>query len=402
MAKLDEFTPLFHRIYSVYFRTVRRILKTIHANKNKSNYAVDLSFISEADLKQIIQSNAFPDDAKETTSNNNALIDKLQEWLIISPAEEIDNAYTSSLYPFTRPQTTLEKHWLGTIARNPHFDLFVASDEDKQLQKQMLQQPSLYNPEMWVMYDQFTDGDNFSEPLYKENFQIVLKAVQEQKYLNFEYFSNNYKEKYDMKNVIPLKLEYSPKNDKFRLLAITNGQYGIYNISNIKGDCKLGETIAPEILKKSEKIKPSHLTATIEVTNSRNALQRTLLALSDYKKEVQYLRKDKSSPVYHREMSQTNLSIEDTSKHPGLDVYQITIYYLESDIKELAIRILSMGHLLKVVASDSPRNEGLYKNAISLSDEITSRIKKQLKMRATNQAIKAKTTKQQVQATEKA
>lgn len=155
---------------------------------------------------------------------------------------------------------------------------------------------------------------------------------------------------YTVENVIPLRIEYSPKNDKFRLLAVTNGSYGIYNMSNIKDNCKSVYPIPAKELMEARKLKPNKLTAVIEIYDSRNALQRALIAFSDYEKEVEFARKDKSSCIFQREAVQKKQTI---SQAKSLIVYKMTITYYKTDEIELLIRILGMGHLVKVVESDS-------------------------------------------------
>ena len=112
-------------------------------------------------------------------------------------------------------------------------------------------------------------------------------------------------------------------DDQFRYLLNDYEKLGIIKSSNGK----------PKIymLNDDIEITPSMLTAIqfFSETDDRNALQRALLAFSDYKKSVIYVKQQNK-----------------------LDIYQMTLEYFPFDETELLIRILSMGHLVKVIVSE--------------------------------------------------
>lgn len=363
MSKAQNINPLFHRIYSGYFKTVRKIINSAvkydKANpENKSisgkgirNIITDESIYSK--YQDLLDDNYSdnPDNRAEEIINTryNEIHGKLYKLWHLFKKDESGN-YTTTLSNVTRPQTSLEKRWLRTISEDPRFKLFVSVAEEKKLCQSLQEYTPLYNADTVVCFDQFTDGDDYSSQLYQSNFYTVLNALKKHRYLSFDYLANKDNRLYTVENVIPLRIEYSPKNDKFRLLAVTNGSYGIYNMSNIKDNCKSVYPIPAKELMEARKLKPNKLTAVIEIYDSRNALQRALIAFSDYEKEVEFARKDKSSCIFQREAVQKKRTI---SQAKSLIVYKMTITYYKTDEIELLIRILGMGHLVKVVESDS-------------------------------------------------
>lgn len=322
MPKTDSMNFIFNRVYSAYFKTIRKIINAaVPISKEQSQ-------ISREEINRIISDQAFKVSHRE-------IIDKLKEPWYLFIADDKNNCITH-LRNVTRPQTTLEKQWLYTISKDNRSRLFNLNlDENKKIK-------ALYEPEMWVMYDKFQNGDDYSNPLYRQNFQILLRAINEGFYISFHYFSNNTSLSAMVEQVIPLKLEYSPKNDKFRLLAVTNGSFGIYNLNNIQDLCQYQDKIPQELLQRAKNIIPETKTAIIEITDERNALQRALLSFSDYEKSITYIKK-----------------IHD------FEVYRMELKYLPDNEKELVIRLLSMGHLVKVI--ESPQ----------LAQQIRERIQKQ-------------------------
>lgn len=309
MPKADSINPLFHRIYSVYFKTVRKIINKAFANEGQSGS------ISRKEIDKIIKDEAFKVSHMEISNN----LHQLWKLFLCNDLQ----TYHTELGNVTRPQTTLEKQWLYSIAADQRSKLFnVTLPNNKKIHP-------LYNPDTLVMYDKFQDGDNYQDQTYIQNFRSILSAIKEERYLEFEYFSNTTHTFIKATSVIPLKLEYSPKNDKFRLLAITNNSFGIYNLKNIQCQCQIQDKIPQNLLQNAKKFEPTKNTAVIEITNDRNALQRALLSFSDYKKSVVYI-----------------------GQRNEFDIYKMELEYLPSDETELLIRILTMGHLVKVIASE--------------------------------------------------
>lgn len=388
MSQFNHIIPLFHKIYSVYFKTVSRILEQLSQKETA---------LSAKDINQIIKANAFPSDAKSSKEQKAALLTQLQEWSILILNE--NGLYESELRNIIRPQTTLEKQWLLTIQNHRTFSLFA---DVTQLPKQwsdakQTTQP-LYQADSFELFDKFSDGDDYNNELYKENFRNLLQAIKEHRYISFQYHTNTEQKTISIDRIIPVNLEYSPKNDKFRLLAFDRKylelahkpkefkqaiiRQTIFNLSNFQSSCQLHETLTEQEKQKLKQVsakysKQPKSVAVIELVDARNALQRALISFSDYQKEVMQLDAVCTNDVvYARECAQ--LAVQGKPAPDSFKKYRIILRYLPTDEKELVIRILGMGHLVKVlpqtIKNAGLKNEEILLTAPTLLQDILKRI----------------------------
>jgi hypothetical protein len=194
----------------------------------------------------------------------------------------------------------------------------------------------LYPPNTFVYYDRYHDGDPFDDPGYIWRFQTILTALREKKWLRLHFLGRN--------NVphfwrcIPYKLEYSAKDDKFRLISANKRSTLSINLARID-QCFLLEPC------KDEEYRPLAMKKRIlvlELTDNRNALERVMLHFSHLEKETE--------------------RIDD--RH-----YRLTLHYEKDDETELLIRVLSFGHVLKVISPDQ------------FKEKLKNRITKQMQLR---------------------
>ena len=116
---------------------------------------------------------------------------------------------------------------------------------------------------------------------------------------------------------IPYRMEYSEKDDKFRVLVSRKRQAAIINLVRVRS-CELLDEYD---LKGYREPKPRLREMVLDLYDERNALERVLLHFSHFEKETVRL----------------------DSKH-----YQIKLRYEHEDETELLIRVLSFGPVLKV------------------------------------------------------
>ena len=121
----------------------------------------------------------------------------------------------------------------------------------------------------------------------------------------------------------PERLEYSEKDDKFRIITRGDRFVSTVNLSKIHG-CSLynGE----HRLSSASVHKPSCASVTIKITDERNALERVMMHFAHFEKQAERL--DKKT-------------------------YILTIKYDKSDEMEMVIRILSFGPMVTVVEPES-------------------------------------------------
>ena len=300
---------LFHEIYGAYFRTVARLLQE-----------AGNAGISDKRMMEIISEHAFAESVL-------VIPDKLRsgEWPLLKVREDPasgQKVFTSVLkHRPERPLTLLEKQWLKSIISDPRIRLFLYREEDisdlEEAEKLLSDVQPLYDLEMFEYYDRFADGDDYRDPAYVQHFHTVLQAIHEKRMIFAEYTGN--RRRSSKRLYFPYGIEYSSKDDKFRVLCRTvKGIPYTINISRI-GWCEIRRKASPEEMELSE-IRKTYVD--LELTDERNALQRAMLHFSDLQKETE----------------------KADGKH-----YKIRLYYYRDDETEIVIRILSFGPMIKVI-----------------------------------------------------
>lgn len=287
---------LFNEIYSSYFNVVADVL----ARACEGN-------IKENDINRIITEKAFGESVLNIPS---AL--KNQEWKLLTKEME-----TPLLSPPTMPLTALQKQWLKALLNDPRIKLFNPSEEGLEDVEPLYQQE-------WIEYfDRYSDGDDYEDEQYIENFRLILQAFREYRKITVKFKGHRGRMIYRV--CIPYKLEYSSKDDKFRLIAITDNRGGngsvTVNLSRLKAVKLLGqypsEEYRPPETRKRE--------LTVELVNERNCLERFMLHFSHLEKEAEKL----------------------DNTH-----YRVRLKYDRDDETEILIRIISFGAKVKVLSPD--------------------------------------------------
>lgn len=230
----------------------------------------------------------------------------------------------------TMPLTTLQKQWLKALLCDPRIQLFdppMDGLEDVE---------PLYPPDTFVYYDRYNDGDPFKDPGYIKRFRCILSAIRHKRWLRIQFTGHNGKAHYW--RCIPYKLEYSSKDDKFRLISANKRDTLSINLARIQ-QCFMLESYT------EEEYQPRAMKQRIlvlELKDERNALERAMLHFSHLNKETERI---------------------------GEDLYKITLFYEREDETELLIRVLSFGPVLKVVFPGD------------FTEKLVQRLKKQKEMR---------------------
>ena len=286
---------LFSEIYGTYYHTVAKILSK----------ALSGSLDSRA-LREIVQNMAF-DESLLTIPDSL----RTHKWPLLTP-----DLSTPLLQEPTMPLTMLEKRWMKALLLDPRMALFdpdTTGLEDVE---------PLFRPEWLVYFDRYTDGDNYSDPKYIRNFHTVLEALRGKKQLEILY-DDGKRNRYRMA-VSPQYLEYSEKDDRFRLAA-EGYRPLMLNLSRIES-CTLLEKDA---FTTGQDFRHSR-SLTVELTDERDTLARVLLHFSHLEKETKRL----------------------DDAH-----YRVTLHYDENDETEMLIRILSFGPVVQVTEPESFRQK---------------------------------------------
>ena len=279
---------IFNELYSAYYNTVAKIIKEILGGGADS----------EA-VRKIIRENAF----EESMLNIFPAI-KEERWQVITKKYE-----TPLKHIPTMPLTLLQRRWLKAILADERIRLF-----DVQVEGLDDVEP-LFTKDDYRIYDQYLDGDNFQDEEYIARFRLLLHALHNQLPVKAEMVSR--KGDTFCARFIPEKIEYSEKDNKFRVLVSGCRYLTTVNIARIT-KCSLYSGNR-EIRPTRREAKLS--TVTVTVTDERNALERTMLHFAHFEKQVEKI---------------------------GDKKYRLTVKYDSDDELEMVIRVLSFGPLVEV------------------------------------------------------
>lgn len=300
---------LFSEVYGIYYNVLAKLLER----------SVDGTLTRES-MNTIIREKGFEESILTIPE---AL--ESQTWPLIK-----EDFSTPLQHKPTLPLTTLQKQWLKALLSDPRIKLFdppMDGLEDVE---------PLYPPNTFVYYDRYNDGDPFTEPGYIKRFRCILSAIRHKRWLRIQFTGHNGKPHYW--RCIPYKLEYSAKDDKFRLISANKRDTLSINLARITNCFMLEpyteEEYQPRTMKQRILI--------LELKDERNALERAMLHFSHLNKETERI---------------------------GEDLYKITLFYEREDETELLIRVLSFGPVLKVVFPDD------------FTEKLVQRLKKQKEMR---------------------
>ena len=284
---------LFHEIYGVYYRSVAEMLRLAVGGR-----------LTEKDMKSICDSCAFTDSHIEIIS---AI--KSERWKLIR-----SDMTTPIRHEPDIPLTSLELSWLKAVSLDKRIKLF---DVDTDFLNDI---EPLFLPEDYVVFEQYADGDPFEDEHYIDIFRTLLKAVRERKKVTFEY--NSSKGTHRRITGDPYELEYSEKDDKFRVKIADCRFADVLNLAGIE-KCEVIGSARP-----SEQISSfsSEEYFIAELTDERNALERFMLHFSHFRKEASEISDDR---------------------------YRIKIFYDKNDETELVIRVLSFGQFIKITEPQS-------------------------------------------------
>lgn len=285
--RLEMMLMLFHEVYGCYYHCVGEMI----------NLAIDNKLTNE-NMLSIIHQYAFEESHLHIIPSLNE-----KKWQIFDKP-----FHTPLQHHYSLPLTLLEKRWLKTISLDPKIKLFSLDFPD------LDNIQPLFTQDDYVIYDQYQDGDPYDDDSYQEIFQLSLKAIRYKKAMKVHYLEKEM-------ICIPYHIEYSLKDDKFRLYVIHQNKKKILNIHKIKSIELLNEysqdiSIFP----------PSKKYFVLNIYDERNALERVMTHFADLQKQAEQI--DKNN-------------------------YKVKIYYETQDETEMIIRVLSFGPLIKVIEPDS-------------------------------------------------
>lgn len=303
-------SELFSELYNCYFQVIRSLLE-------------QKTTISEQELQYRIQSACFEESILY-------LLPKLTDkgWGFYEKKNGV--LHTRLSENFYVPLTDLQKSYLKAILSDEKIGLFLDEEELKQINAALADVKPLFTPGDFYYYDRFADKDNYADADYKKHFRTILSAIQNREYIDVAYESRHQRRLH--RKYLPCRLEYSIKNDCFRLLAIETRAQGrkqivTLNIQRIVDVVPTGMTVhrLPDISRLYKRSR-YHEPVRVLIQNRRNALERAMLQFANYEKSTRRLDED---------------------------TYECLIYYNQDMETELLIEILSFGPMLKVVGNEA-------------------------------------------------
>ncbi len=347
-SKKNTSPSFFSEIYGAYFRTVRKILGS--------------STLTRRQINKITEENAFRDSILYIPSSIIPNSEGKSDWGLLKSAT--DGEYKSLVKSTPTPMTVLQKRWLKSKLSDSRIKLFLDDEGFDKLTRLLEDVEPLYSDDTFFCFDKFSDGDCYESESYRSSFRLLLSAIKAKSLVHIDYTSA--KGNVISAEYLPLRFEYSDKNDKLRLICSKayisdNKAYGFdscirMNLSRIKSvslsSCSC--TSEPDI---SLSDKRSYVY--LEVTHDRNGIERFMVEFAPFEKRT----------VYNAEA----------------DSCCVMLMYPTDDESEILIRLLSFGGVIRVL---NPKDvnpsdfltEELDINSMTAShiaDDIAKRVKAQ-------------------------
>lgn len=309
---------IFHEVYGAYFRTVGQIVNAIlESNDQPERHGIGYDRFCE-----IVDEYAFRESSgvKSASSNllANAIDNNTYQGVVNAKIEQGKTIYSTFLKHKVRmPLTTLEKRWLKTISEDPRVRLFDCKFPD------LSDVEPLYRTEDIYYCGQYSLGDDYGSEKYVSIFKEVFKAIKEKRYLNITYASLH--EGIFCGIVEPQRLQYSIKEDRFRLFALLNGELRTFNLSRIQS-CEAGGKLGIV----SSQQYPETAYAEVLLSNRRSTLERFLLYFSNYERRTKLL----DNGLFH-----------------------VRVDYPKQDETEVLVNILSFSPMAKIIAPEEMKEK---------------------------------------------
>ena len=284
---------IFSELYSAYYNAIASIIAEVIEGEH-----------SEKELQKVVAERAFGESVLTIMPSF-----KSEKWQLVHP-----DLTTALEHKPTMPLTTLQKQWLKAITLDPRMKLFGVEIPGLEGVE------PLFTQEDYHVYDKYSDGDPFEDEEYIRQFRVILEAMRKGTQIKFE-MTNRFGKPMFIR-CHPVRLEYSEKDDKFRL--VTAGWRSVSTVNLAKMRACVHYT-GEKPLDNEEREKQYDIIV-LKVTDERNALERVMLHFAHFEKQAEKLDKN---------------------------TYLLKIKYAHDDEPEMVIRILSFGPLVEVMGSEN-------------------------------------------------
>ena len=288
---------IFSELYGAYYNAVAAILRAASDHP-----------LTREEMRELVGRYAFGESILTISSALEA-----GRWQLLSP----DGRSVLRHSP-TMPLTALEKSWLNAVSADPRMRLFT--DEPPLFPDA----EPLFRQDDLLLFDRYADGDPYEDEGYIRRFRLIIDAVRSRRPLRIG--MKTAKGRFSRPELLPERLEYSEKDDKFRLIGL-DARFGrrVVNLGRVT-ECTLSDT-PPEVFARHADTSggPEMRTVEFELRNERKALERALLHFAHFRKEAEKL---------------------DDGR------YRVRVTYDAEDETEMVIRILSFGPMIRVTSPE--------------------------------------------------
>lgn len=292
---------LFSEIYSTYYRTVGILLEL--AAKGE---------LTRERMQREITDHAY---AESFMTIIPALTS--EQWQLMNAELK-----TPIIHGAERPYTELELRFLKTISMDPRMALFETELRLCEPDALKTVEP-LFLPEDVVLFDQYLDGDPYTDMHYQEIFHKLLRAIHEKEAVWIDYEGRKGIRSF---NCFPYQMEYSEKDDKFRVFVKWKRSVITMNVARIRQVIPWTEQKVSLKLPQPQTFRHTESKCVLELVDERNALERVLLHFAHFEKTAERLKGRR---------------------------YRVTLLYDQNDETELVIRIMSFGPMVRVIEPES-------------------------------------------------
>ena len=285
---------IFDEKYSLYYKTVNKIINSLAQSKQLPRNTIE-SIIEDCGIEEYWR-----------------ITDPMADKLAWNLVEKSSKVYTPIIdNEINMPLTTLEKRWLKAISLDPRIKLFgVEFDGLDYIEP-------LFLPSDYCVFDKRNNNYRYEDSEYIDKFQFLLNAIRNKRVIHIQYTKRNGKlgEAY----CIPTDLEYSEKDDVFRLRVSGRRNINIVNVERIVSY----EFFEGEYHYSDSEVDNSRKEIVLLVTDERNTLERCMLHFAYFHTAIE--------PV------------------PNTNKYKVYIQYDNEDVNELVIRVLMFGPFVEVL-----------------------------------------------------
>lgn len=328
-----DFT-LFSEMYNCYYQVVRHILDQ-----------ASLSALTEKQMMEITHTYGYQESAL-------SIIPSLihGDWPFLEKAEDLKSSYKSQPLPRcspllparyrsrlgclqsqSLPLTSLQKAWLKSLLSDPRIRLFLTDQQLSLFKDALGDTKPLFHTTYFHSFDQYRDHDPFTSIQYRAHFRTLLQAIEAKQWLTISYLSGH--KRTFTATWLPCRLEYGEKEGKFRLFCIGRKKNGVprMDVLNVGRILKIEETGQISTMKVSiDTFLDKALCReplVLEITDQRNALERTMLHFSCYQKKVERLSSSRyRCSIYYDKRWETELLIQVLSFGPVIQVMEPEVF----------------------------------------------------------------------------